>query len=58
MDAGENINDAVAREVLEETGLKAEFHRVLCVRHSHGEEMCGMFKRSRDPDSHQKTLEY
>lgn len=40
VDAGENINDAVAREVLEETGLRADFQRVLCVRHSHGEKLC------------------
>ena len=33
---GEHIDEAVAREVFEETGIKAEFQNVLSMRHTHG----------------------
>lgn len=33
---GEHIDEAVAREVFEETGIKAEFQNVLSMRHNHG----------------------
>ena len=33
MPAGENIDEAVAREVLEETGIQAEFITIVSMRH-------------------------
>ncbi len=36
VDAGEDINDAAEREVLEETGVKAKFAAVLALRQAHG----------------------
>ncbi|MEM7034470.1 MAG: NUDIX domain-containing protein [Chloroflexota bacterium] len=33
---GEHIQEAVAREVFEETGVKANFERIVCFRHWHG----------------------
>ena len=36
MDLGEEISDAVVREVLEETGVKARFKSILNFRHQHG----------------------
>lgn len=33
---GEHINEAAAREVLEETGVRTKFRNVLCFRHTHG----------------------
>ena len=35
-DAGEDVSEAAAREVLEETGLRAKPHAVLAVRQAHG----------------------
>ena len=34
--AGEDFTEAVVREVLEETGVKATFDRVLLARQAHG----------------------
>ena len=34
--AGENLVDGVVREVLEETGVRAEFEALACFRHWHG----------------------
>lgn len=42
IDAGENLSDAAAREVLEETGVQAEFDSVLAFRHGHR----GLFGKS------------
>lgn len=36
VDRGEDVPNAVEREVLEETGLNVKFDRVLIVRQSHG----------------------
>ncbi|OQY35343.1 MAG: hypothetical protein B6241_02300 [Spirochaetaceae bacterium 4572_59] len=36
LDQGEHIADAVVREVLEETGVRAEFQYLSCFRHWHG----------------------
>jgi ADP-ribose pyrophosphatase YjhB (NUDIX family) len=36
VDAGEDINMAAEREVLEETGVKASFSAVLAFRQAHG----------------------
>ncbi|CAM9279710.1 unnamed protein product, partial [Chrysoparadoxa australica] len=36
VNAGEHLNDAVEREVLEETGVDTRFLSVLAVRHGHG----------------------
>jgi ADP-ribose pyrophosphatase YjhB (NUDIX family) len=33
---GEHIDEAVVREILEETGIQTEFRNVLCFRHAHG----------------------
>jgi len=33
---GEHLDEAVTREVLEETGVRCRFHSVLSVRHTHG----------------------
>ena len=36
LDQGENLPEGVAREVFEETGIRAEFQSVACFRHTHG----------------------
>ncbi len=36
LDQGEDISVGVAREVFEETGVRAEFQSVACFRHTHG----------------------
>ncbi|MBN2628513.1 MAG: NUDIX domain-containing protein [Spirochaetales bacterium] len=36
LDVGEDLTAGVAREVWEETGIKAEFESVACFRHTHG----------------------
>lgn len=36
VDRGENVPDAVEREVMEETGLNVKFEKILVVRQSHG----------------------
>lgn len=36
MDLGEEISEAVAREVLEETGVEARFEAIITMRHQHG----------------------
>lgn len=33
---GEHIDEAVTREVLEETGIQTKFRKILCFRHTHG----------------------
>jgi len=35
VDPGEEISDAAIREVLEETGIRAEFRSLVCFRQSH-----------------------
>lgn len=34
-DLGENIEEAIEREVMEETGIKAQFQSILTMRHAH-----------------------
>ena len=36
IDPGEHLADGVAREVFEETGVRARFESVVCFRHQHG----------------------
>lgn len=36
VDTGERLADAVEREVFEETGVRARFESIVCVRHQHG----------------------
>lgn len=36
--SGENLTDAVIREVQEETNIKAEFHSLLTIRHTHNRQ--------------------
>jgi 8-oxo-dGTP pyrophosphatase MutT (NUDIX family) len=36
VDTGERLSDAVEREVFEETGVRARFESIVCLRHQHG----------------------
>jgi 8-oxo-dGTP pyrophosphatase MutT (NUDIX family) len=36
VDTGERLGEAVEREVFEETGVRARFESIVCVRHQHG----------------------
>jgi 8-oxo-dGTP pyrophosphatase MutT (NUDIX family) len=36
VDTGERLSEAVEREVFEETGVRARFDAIVCVRHQHG----------------------
>jgi 8-oxo-dGTP pyrophosphatase MutT (NUDIX family) len=36
IDPGEHLADGVVREVFEETGVRAKFESVVCIRHQHG----------------------